>query len=76
MSKESTGTVPMPRSKRGFKHFWVEVGREMKKVNWPPYRETNRLTGVVLTVCGMIVAFLVVLSMVAEFLITMLTKGV
>lgn len=31
-----------------------EVGREMRKVNWPPPAETTRLTGVVIAVCGMV----------------------
>ncbi|MBX3118987.1 MAG: preprotein translocase subunit SecE [Fimbriimonadaceae bacterium] len=65
----------MPRHRRGFKAFWVEVVRELKKVNWPPHRETNRLTGVVLIVCGMIVAFLVILSNIVAFVFHFITTG-
>lgn len=76
MSKDTPqGSVAMPRHKRGFKAFWVEVGRELKKVNWPPHRETNRLTGVVLVICGMIIAFLLTFHEVVHFLVTSITSG-
>lgn len=40
------------------KGYWTEVIRELKKVDWPPVKEVNRLTGVVLAVCGLIIAIL------------------
>ena len=46
----------MPGSKRGLKGYFAEVRREVKKVHWPTPQETNRLTGIVLVVCG--IAFL------------------
>jgi len=57
------------------KGFFKEVVREIKKVNWPTPKETNRLTGIVLAVCGLIVAVLSALSYVIDTIVTLLTKG-
>lgn len=65
----------MPKVNRGFKHFWTEVVRELKKVNWPSRRETTRLTGVVLAVCVLISAILYGMSFVAATLLQILQKG-
>lgn len=75
MSKDSPGSVALPRHRRGLKAFFGEVVRELKKVNWPPHRETNRLTGVVLIVCGIIVAFLLILSQIVGHIVQLLTAG-
>lgn len=86
MSKVATGTPggdqprkagapPTPKLKRGLKGFFNEVSREMKKVSWPTKAETNRLTGVVLAVCGIVVVFLSVLGWVFDVLISLITKG-
>ena len=69
------GSVPLPRSQRGVRGFFNEVQRELKKVNWPTRPETNRLTGVVLTVCLMCVAILSLLGWAFGLIIDMLTKG-
>jgi hypothetical protein len=69
------GSVPLPRSQRGVRGFLNEVQRELKKVNWPTRPETNRLTGVVLTVCLMCVTILSLLGWAFGLLIDMLTKG-
>ena len=69
------GSLPIPKSKRGLKGFINEVGREMKKVSWPTKSETNRLTLVVLTVCGMVVAALTAMSYAFEVLTNLITKG-
>ena len=69
------GSLPMPRSRRGLKGFFAEVGREMKKVSWPSRQETNRLTGVVLAVCGLVVGILWLLSVVFDTLVNIITKG-
>jgi len=72
---KARGSVPVPKSKRGLKGFYNEVIREMKKVSWPTRPETNRLTGVVLAVCVMLVTFLSVLGFVFGFAIDLVTKG-
>lgn len=69
------GGVPVPSSKRGLKGFMNEVRREMKKVSWPTKPETNRLTGVVLAVCLLLVAFLTAIGAVFGFVIDFITKG-
>jgi preprotein translocase SecE subunit len=50
--------------RKGPKAFWIGVVRELKKVDWPPPKEVNRLTGVVLAVCGLVVAALWAISQV------------
>ncbi|HVL39103.1 MAG TPA: preprotein translocase subunit SecE [Fimbriimonadaceae bacterium] len=69
------GGVPLPSSKRGFKAFWSEVGRELKKVSWPTRKETNRLTGVVLAVCFLVVTVLTALNYFWATIISLLTRG-
>ncbi len=71
----SGGSLPIPKSKRGFKGFLAEVGREMKKVSWPTKAETNRLTGVVLAVCIIVVVILSSLGFVFGMLVDLITKG-
>jgi preprotein translocase subunit SecE len=71
-------TPPAPTKnlkRRGLKGYFADVGREMKKVTWPTRHETNRLTGVVLIVCAMLVAILSVLGFVFEQVIDLVTKG-
>ena len=69
------GSVPIPKSKRGFKGFFSEVGREMKKVSWPTKSETNRLTGVVLIVCAGLVVLFLGLSYGFDTIVSVITKG-
>lgn len=73
--KGPQASIPVPRSKRGFKGFFAEVGREMKKVNWPTRAETNRLTGVVLAVCVLMVTVLVLMSYGVEAIIGVITRA-
>ncbi|HRK22259.1 MAG TPA: preprotein translocase subunit SecE [Fimbriimonadaceae bacterium] len=74
-SAPSTPTsIPLPKSRRGFKQYWVDVIREMKKVTWPPHSETNRLTGVVLAVCVLMIIMLSVFHLVFETIVSLLTK--
>jgi len=47
----------------------------MKKVSWPTRAETNRLTGVVLAVCAMVVVFLTGLGYLFQFVVDFITKG-
>lgn len=59
--------LPMPNLKRrGLKGFYRDVLREMRHVTWPTRAETNRLTGVVLAVCLLVIAILTALSLVFE----------
>ncbi len=67
--------VPTPKMNRGLKGFLNEVGREMKKVSWPTKAETNRLTGVVLTVCILVGAILSGLGFLFGLVIDFITKG-
>ncbi len=73
--KKPQGSLPVPKSKRGLKGFFNDVNREMKKVSWPSRAETNRLTGVVLAVCGLVVLSLSVMSYVFDIVVTLITKG-
>lgn len=66
-------SIPIPRSKRGFRQFWVDVIREMRKVTWPPYTETNRLTGVVLAVCALLILILTAFHMFFKTIVDLLT---
>ena len=71
--KKPTGSIAVPKSKRGMKGYIAEVKREIKKVSWPTVPETHRLTGVVLGVCAMLVAILTGLGAVFGFVIDFLT---
>ena len=73
--KKTPNSLPVPKAKRGLRSFFNEVGREMKKVSWPTRTETNRLTGVVLAVCSMLVVFLTSLSVLIGIVIDLITKG-
>jgi len=73
--RKAAGSLPIPTSRRGIKGFFNEVLREMKKVSWPTKAETNRLTGVVLIVCVVLVAILSSMGYVFDTLIRLMTKG-
>lgn len=64
--------VATPKSRRGFKGFWIDVYRELKKVEWPKPKEVNRLTGVVLVVCAIVVAVLSAMSSVFGTIVNLL----
>lgn len=72
---KSKGGVPKPKMNRGPKTFLKEVGRELKKVSWPTKAETNRLTGVVLTVCVIAAGILSGLGFLFGLIIDFVTKG-
>ncbi|MFY9233305.1 MAG: preprotein translocase subunit SecE [Fimbriimonadaceae bacterium] len=55
------------------KTFFVDVVREMKKVTWPTRSETNRMTGIVLAVCALVVGILTALNIVVGTLMNILT---
>lgn len=55
-------SIPIPKVRRGLRQYFRDVSQEMKKVTWPSRTETNRLTGVVLGVCLLVVIFLTGLS--------------
>jgi preprotein translocase subunit SecE len=80
MSKDSSkapkgGSVPIPKMNRGVKGFYRDVVREMKHVNWPTRKETTRLTGVVLGVCGLIIVYLFAASKAFETIIGIVLGG-
>lgn len=72
---KARGGAASGRLNRGFKSYFKEVGREMKKVSWPTKQETNRLTGVVLAVCFIIGVLLTGLGFVAEMVVNLVTRG-
>ena len=69
------GSLPTPKIRRGLKTFFAETIREMRKVNWPNRSETNRLTGVVLVVCFMVVVFLSVAGLLFGTIIDFVARG-
>ncbi len=75
MSEQSSKSLPIPKSKRGPKSFYEGVKREMRKVSWPAYKETNRLFGVVVTVCLLLTAVMAILGFFFETLIGLITKS-
>ncbi|HEY3782500.1 MAG TPA: preprotein translocase subunit SecE [Fimbriimonadaceae bacterium] len=64
--------VATPKMRRGFKGFWVDVYRELKKVDWPKTKEVNRLTVVVLVVCLLVVVVLSAMSAVFGTIVNLL----
>ena len=54
--------------------FFIEVGRELKKVTWPTPKETTRLTGVVLAVCTFLILLLMALNFTADELFKTLSR--
>jgi preprotein translocase SecE subunit len=70
-----TGSVPVPKMRRGVKGFYRDVLREMKHVTWPKPHETTRLTGVVLVVCALIIVLLQFAAFVFGEIVTAIVKG-
>jgi preprotein translocase subunit SecE len=69
-----TGSVPVPKIKKGVGVFLKEALAEMKKVVWPTKRESTRLTYVVFAVCGMVIVFLFGLSIIIEMIFGQLIR--
>ena len=63
---QAGGGLPIPKMNRGLKGFYADVQREIKHINWPTPKETTRLTGVVLAVCGALALLLFGFSYVLE----------
>jgi preprotein translocase SecE subunit len=60
---QAPSSIPVPKATRGgLKGYIHEVNRELKKVDWPPVKETNRLTGVVLAICLLLAGVMTLLS--------------
>jgi preprotein translocase subunit SecE len=68
-------SLPVPNMKRGRGPFIAGLKRELKKVSWPTHKETNRLFGVVLAVCVLLVGVLGVIGVLAQTLINLITGG-
>lgn len=67
------GQIPIPKAARGgLKGFFRDVQRELKKVEWPTPPETNRLTGVVIVVCGIVTVVIVVMSFIADVMLRLI----
>ncbi len=75
MSEQTSKSLPLPKSKRGPKSFFEGVKREMRKVSWPAYKETNRLFGVVVTVCLLLTVIMAVLGIFFETVVGLITKS-
>ena len=74
MSDQTSKSLPLPKAKRGFKSFVEGVKREMRKVTWPTYKETNRLFGVVVAVCLLLTVVMAGLGFFFETVIGLITK--
>lgn len=74
MSEQPSRSLPMPKTKRGMKSFFEGVKREMKKVSWPTYQETNRLFGVVVAVCFILVVIMSILGFAFQTIVDLITK--
>ena len=74
MSEKQPSTIALPNVKRGIKPFFAGVKRELKKVSWPTYKETNRLFGVVVSVCVLLIVVMGVLGFTFETLINLITR--
>jgi preprotein translocase subunit SecE len=70
-----TGSVPVPKMRRGLKGFYKDVVREMKHVTWPTPKEASRLTGVVLAVCAGIIVLLQGLAILFHEIVTVIVTG-
>lgn len=71
---EQSKSLPMPKMKRGPKAFFAGVKRELHKVSWPTIQETNRLFGVVLAVCLLLILVMSVLGIAFDWIINLLTR--
>jgi preprotein translocase SecE subunit len=67
--------LPLPKSRRGIRGFFRETIREMRHVHWPTRQETNRLSGVVLTICAAAMLVLWLLSMFFDVIFRVLFRG-
>ncbi len=74
MSEKQTSSIALPNVKRGIKPFFAGVKRELKKVSWPTYKETNRLFGVVVSVCVLLIVVMGVLGFAFETLVHLITR--
>ena len=66
MSEDQAKSIPLPKIKRGGRAFLPGVKRELKKVSWPTIKETNRLFGVVLAVCLLLIVVMAVIGTFAD----------
>lgn len=72
-AKSPQGNVPLPSfGKRGFRGYFQDVSREMKRVVWPTRAETLRLTWLVLFVVVLFVVYLWSFGLLVELLVNKL----
>jgi preprotein translocase SecE subunit len=72
---KAPSSIATPKFKRGLKGFLSDTSREMKKVNWPTKKETNRLTFVVLSLVVVIAVMLSMMGWVSDTFVALITKG-
>lgn len=70
-----SGSLPVPKMRRGVKSYFKDVQREMKHVTWPTKQETTRLTGVVLGICFLVTILLTLLSLGIDFVLQAILRG-
>lgn len=68
-------SVATPKFKRGLKGFMADTSREMKKVNWPTKKETNRLTFVVLSLVILVALLLSAFGVLSGTVVNIVTTG-
>jgi preprotein translocase SecE subunit len=74
MSKPLPSSTPLPKSGRGgIRGYFGEVARELRKVQWPTPKETTRLTGVVLAVCGICLVAIWILAFLIASMMSVIT---
>ena len=64
---KTSSSLPTPNLRRGPRVFLRDVQREVKQINWPTFKETTRLTGIVLGICFLSVVVLYILSLLIGF---------
>lgn len=74
-SSKNPAGVPIPNMRRGIRAYFADIASEMRKVVWPTRKDTVRLTGLVLTVCGIFVVYLYIFGIIVEFVINFLVSG-
>ncbi len=72
---KAPSSIATPKFKRGLKGFLTDTSREMKKVNWPTKKETNRLSFVVLSLVVFVATLLSLMGWISDAFIQIVTKG-
>ncbi|MCG9895558.1 MAG: preprotein translocase subunit SecE [Fimbriimonadaceae bacterium] len=65
----------LPKMRRGLKGFYQDLIVEMRKVSWPTPKDSTRMSGMVLGVCGLVVLILFGISTGFEILWSIVMGG-